>query len=79
MINQMQQHTYTLIPGESSVQNFHIPPEDCGALALVAPAVVDVTFLCLTVEPDDLDGIERGDLLLEPTDVELGAEAACWI
>ena len=38
--------------------------------------MVDVTFLCRTCEPDCLDGIDLGDLLPAPTEVELGDEAA---
>lgn len=54
-----------------------MPPEDCGALARLALAVVEVTFRCRTCEPDCLDGIDLGDLLPAPTEVELGAEEAC--
>ena len=38
--------------------------------------MVEVTFLCRTCEPDCLDGIDLGDLLPAPTEVELGDEAA---
>lgn len=54
-----------------------MPPEDAGALARLALAVVEVTFRCRTCEPDCLDGIDLGDLLPAPTEVELGAEEAC--
>lgn len=58
-----------------------MPPEFAGALArpLLALAV-DVTFLCLTVELGAFLAPPvpaRGERLPEPTDVELGDEAAC--
>lgn len=67
--------TYTLIPGESSVQNLHIPPLLVPVLRFLADVAVVVLTRCLTVLPlVDLGATAfEGDLLADPTDVELGA------
>lgn len=67
--------TYTLMPGESSVQNLHMPPLLVPVLRFLAAVVVVVFTLCLTVPPlADLGATAfDGDLLADPTDVALGA------